>query len=242
MDAESTKNRPEAGAGTGSGRKAGVWLRPARSAKEEPPLTRERIVEAAVSLLDDEGMDRLTMRRLAERLQAGATTLYWHVATKDDVIELAVDAVFGETPLPSRHAEDPRDDLTALVDGWRAALLRHPWAATVPSSRQRPLMGPAFLAWMEFLQSALVRTGLPEGRINAATWALYNHVMGSASTQHSLRLPDEERRLSEEYLAGQRDRFPTVAAHSYLGDDDWDASFATGLEFLLDGIMAHAER
>ncbi|MEU2562154.1 TetR/AcrR family transcriptional regulator C-terminal domain-containing protein [Streptomyces longispororuber] len=215
-----------------------VWLRPAREkrGKAEPPLTPARIVQAAVALLDEEGMDRLTMRRLAERLDAGATTLYWHVKTKADVVDLAVDAVFGETPLPDRHEDDPRRDVTALVHDWRRTVLRHPWAASVPA-RQRPLMGPNFLAWMEFLQSALARAGLTGTRLNAATWALYNHVMGATAAQSGLRLTAAETRLGQEYLERQRDRYPTVAAHQYLADDDWDTSFAIGLGFLLDGML-----
>ncbi|MFJ6656288.1 TetR/AcrR family transcriptional regulator [Streptomyces sp. NPDC091377] len=219
-----------------SGARVGnVWLRPARGAGQEPPLTRERIVRAAVALLDEEGMGRLTMRRLAERLQAGATTLYWHVATKDDVVDLAVDEIFGESKVPDRHSEDPRNDITVLVDGWRRAILRHPWATEVPS-RQRPLLGPNFLAWMEFLQAALLRAGVSEQRLNAATWALYNHVMGATATQSSLRLSAEETRMGQEYLRDQRDRFPTVAAHNYIADDDWDTTFRVGLDFLLDGM------
>ncbi|MER5490980.1 TetR/AcrR family transcriptional regulator [Streptomyces sp. NPDC002454] len=216
-----------------------VWLRPSRSAGQEPPLTRERIVAAAVALLDEEGMGRLTMRRLAERLQAGATTLYWHVATKDDVIDLAIDEIFGESRVPDRHSDDPRADITVLVNDWRRAMLRHPWAAEVPS-RQRPLMGPNFLAWMEFLQSALVRAGLTGKRLNAATWALYNHVMGATATQSSMQFSAEETRLGQEYLRSRRDRFPTVAANNYIADDDWDTNFEIGLNFLLDGMEAAA--
>ncbi|WP_424639251.1 TetR/AcrR family transcriptional regulator [Embleya sp. AB8] len=222
------------------GRSVGnVWLRPSRGNKNaEPPLTRARIIEAAVALLDEEGMDRLTMRRLAEKLQAGATTLYWHVATKDDVIDLAVDSIFGESPVPTGHGASPRDDISTLINNWRQAMLRHPWAATVPS-RQRPLIGPNFLTWMEFLQSALLRADLPEDRLNPATWALYNHVMGATATQSSLQLSPEETRIGQEYLKSQSDRYPTVAAHNYIADDNWDRSFALGLEFLLNGMTPH---
>ncbi|MGI5147000.1 TetR/AcrR family transcriptional regulator [Plantactinospora sp. CA-294935] len=79
----------------------GVWLRPPRSpGRSGPPLHRDRIVAAAVALLDREGVAGLTMRRLAERLGAGSTTLYWHVTNKDDVLDLALDQIFGEVPLP----------------------------------------------------------------------------------------------------------------------------------------------
>ncbi|MFI8895079.1 TetR/AcrR family transcriptional regulator [Streptomyces paradoxus] len=226
------RSRGQTGAGVGN-----VWLRSPRGNKGEPPLTRERIVQAAVALLDEEGMDRLTMRHLAERLQVGATTLYWHVATKADVIDLAVDAIFGETSLPDQRAENPRDDIVVLVNTWRQAMLRHPWAATLPA-RQRPLMGPNFLAWMEFLQSGLLRAGLTDKRLNAATWALYNHVMGATATQSSLQLSAEEARLGQEYLESRRDQYPTVAANNYISDVDWDTSFTVGLELLLDGIEA----
>src|SRR5437868_11770395 len=134
----------------GTNRAGDIWLRQPRGRREAPPLSRERIVAEAIALLDEEGADRLTMRRLAERLGTGSTTLYWHLDTKDDVIDLAVDAIFGETPIPKRHSDDWRADLTALLTGWRATLLRHPWTAALAANR-RPLLGPNFLAWMEFL-------------------------------------------------------------------------------------------
>lgn len=233
--ADKDRSKSQSGGGVGN-----VWLRPPRGNKGEPPLTRARIVQAAIALLDEEGMERLTMRHLAERLKVGATTLYWHVATKGDVIDLAVDAIFGEVPVPDHRSENPRDDIATLVHHWRHAMLRHPWAATVPS-RQRPLMGPSFLAWMEFLQSALLRAGLTDKRLNAATWAFYNHVMGATATQSSLQLSAEETRMGQEYLESRRDEFPTVATYNYIADDDWDASFAVGLEFLLDGIEAQTK-
>lgn len=218
-----------------------VWLRPRRTARGEPPLTLARIVEAAVALLDEEGIERLTMRRLAERLAVVAPSLYWHVDTKDDVIDLAVDAVFGEPPPRNGGAGGWREDVTAVLTAWRAALLRHPWAAGVPA-RRRPTIGPNFLAWMEFLQATLVRAGFSGKSLSAATWALYNHVMGSASGEVALDITDEERRTGQEQLRADRDRYPTLAANGYLYDDDWDGSFTTGLEYLLDGLEARLER
>ncbi|MBB5934181.1 TetR/AcrR family transcriptional regulator C-terminal domain-containing protein [Streptomyces zagrosensis] len=218
-----------------------VWLRPRRSSRGEPPLTRARIVEAAVALLDEEGIERLTMRRLAERLTVMAPSLYWHVDTKDDVIDLAVDAIFGEVPPATGHASHWRDDVSAVLTAWRAALLRHPWAAAVPA-RRRPTIGPNFLAWMEILQATLVRAGFTEKSLSAATWALYNHVMGSAASESALHITDEERRVGQDQLQTQRDRYPTLAARGYLYDDDWDGSFTTGLAYLLDGLEVQLNR
>ncbi|MDT0445196.1 TetR/AcrR family transcriptional regulator C-terminal domain-containing protein [Streptomyces johnsoniae] len=214
-----------------------VWLRPRRATRGEPPLTVTRIVEAAVALLDEEGIDRLTMRRLADRLAVVAPSLYWHVDTKDDVIDLAVDAVFGEVPAGTGHAAHWREDVTTVLTAWRTALLRHPWAAAVPA-RRRPTIGPNFLAWMEVLQSTLARAGFAGPALSAATWALYNHVMGSASTETALHITDEERRIGQEQLLTHRDRYPTLAANGYLYDDDWTGSFTAGLAYLLDGLEA----
>jgi AcrR family transcriptional regulator len=226
-----------------------VWLRPRRTGRGEPPLTLSRIVEEAVALLDDEGIDRLTMRRLADRLKVSAGTLYWHVDTKDDVIDLAVDAIFEEAP-PAAHrksdsaaggdpAEHWRTDVTAVLTAWRAAILRHPWAVALPA-RQRPSIGPNFLAWMEFLQATLVRAGFTDRRLLAATWALYNHVMGSTASQTSLQLSNQERQSAHRQLQTNRAEYPTLAAHGYLFDNDWDGSFTTGLRYLLDGLQAEA--
>jgi AcrR family transcriptional regulator len=218
-----------------------VWLRPRRTGRGEPPLTRDRIVEAAVALLDEEGIERLTMRRLAERLGVVAPSLYWHVDTKDDVIDLAVDAIFGEMPSGVGSAAEWRDDVIAVLAAWRTAMLRHPWATAVPA-RQRPTLGPNFLAWMEALQSTLARAGFSGTDRSAATWALYNHVMGSAASEAALRISDEDRRVGQQQLQADRDRYPTLAACGYLYDDDWDTSYTVGLDYLLDGLQVQLDR
>lgn len=213
-----------------------VWLRPRRATKEEPPLSLARIVAAAVTLLDEDGIEKLSMRRLAQRLGVAAPSLYWHVSTKDDVVDLAVDAIFGEVLPRSEPAAEWREEITGVLAAWRAALLRHPWAAAV-TARRRPSLGPNFLAQMETLQATLVRTGFTGAPLRAATWALYNHVMGSASTETALHISDQERQIGQERLQAEADRYPTLASQRYLYDDDWDGSFSTGLRYLLDGLQ-----
>ena len=68
-------------------------LQPVQEPRSEPPLSRERIVATAVELLDAQGVDGLTMRRLADRLGSGVMSLYWHVDNKEDVFDLALDSV-----------------------------------------------------------------------------------------------------------------------------------------------------
>ncbi|MFF0312079.1 TetR/AcrR family transcriptional regulator [Streptosporangium sp. NPDC004379] len=216
-----------------------VWLRPpGRTGRDAPPLSRNRIVEEAVALLDAEGADRLTMRRLAERLGTGSTTLYWHVKTKDDVIDLALDLIFAEVVIPPEDGRGWRAGITALIDGWRAVLLRHPWSAALLG---RPMLGPNVLARSEFLYATLLGAGVVEPRLTAAAYGLSNYVIGSALMQSTwLADADEEvRRAARERLRADRERYPALAAHGPLvADGDWDTGFALGLTWLLDGIEA----
>lgn len=89
-----------------------------------------------MALLDEEGIDGLTMRRLAERIGSGVTTLYWHVDTKDDVVDLALDAIFGELPPAPPADTDWRAAIVALLLDWRTAMLRHPGRRRCSSARR----------------------------------------------------------------------------------------------------------
>src|SRR5690348_7113452 len=80
-----------------------IWMRPTRQPQgQRPSLSREQIVRAAIELADDEGLEALTMRRLATKLGAGAMSLYWHIPNKEDLLDLMLDAAFGEVALPER--------------------------------------------------------------------------------------------------------------------------------------------
>ena len=142
-------------------------------------LSRTRIVDAAVALLDGEGTHALTMRRLAQSLGVTPTALYWHVDTKEDVLGLAVDHIFGDVPVPAA-SDDWRRDVRTLVGGWRAAMLRHPWA---PGLIGRPMRGPNVRARTEFLQAALGRGGHEGRRLDVVTRLIANFVIGSAVTE-----------------------------------------------------------
>ena len=211
-----------------------VWLKQPRGRRGTPPLTRDRIVTEAIALLDAEGITRLTMRRLAERLGTGATTLYWHVDTKDDVLDLALDAVFAEAHVPS-PSEDWRADVTALIGRWRAAMLRHPWSATLLG---RPLLGPNVLERTEFMHTALKRAGLTGVSLASAAYGLSHYVIGSAVTEASWHQRDEQavQDAAARYVHANRDAYPTLSEQGHPSDLDWDTAFSRGLGYLLDGI------
>jgi AcrR family transcriptional regulator len=212
-----------------TGHQGGVWLRPARG-RRDAPLTVDRIVGAAVALLDEEGAGRLTMRRLAERLEVAPPTLYWHVKTKDDVLDLAVDAIFAEVPVPD--AGEWADAVRDLVLAWRATMLRHPWS---PPLLGRPMLGPNVLRRTEFLQKTLAGAGLRGLDLAAATHGLANFTIGSALTQSTWQNSDV-RDAANAHIRAHADAYPTLAAHDHLDQPDWDALFNQGLDRFLAGL------
>ncbi len=106
------------------------------------PLSRQRALLAAIAIADTEGIDALTMRRLAQDLSVEAMSLYHHVANKHDILDGMVDMVFGEIELPS-DGTDWKMAMRQRATSLRAALTRHPWAISIMESRTSP--GPATL-------------------------------------------------------------------------------------------------
>ncbi|MFG3420333.1 TetR/AcrR family transcriptional regulator [Micromonospora sp. NPDC049460] len=216
-----------------------VWLRAESSrARRKPPLTLERIVDTAVTLLDEHGIEGLTMRCLAQQLDVTATALYWHVRTKDDVLDLAVDRIFGDVPVPD-VSDNWLEDIRVLVRGWRGAMLGHPWA---PRLVGRPMLGPNVLARTEFLQSALVRGGCCGLQLAVATRMLANYVIGASLTEatwHQTADPDA-RAAARDHVAASANAYPTLSASGHLDDTRWDDNLL--FEEGLNGILLTAAR
>jgi AcrR family transcriptional regulator len=172
------------------------------------------------------------MRSLAAALNVTATALYWHVRTKEDVLDLAFDHIFGEVALP--ELTDWQDDVRCLMRAWRAVLLRHPWA---PAWIGRPVLGPQVLARTEFLQSALSRGGLTDVHLAVTTHLLANHVIGAALTETTYRrTPDARTRLEvRRHITADPAAFPTLNASGHLDAGRWDDDelFERGLDAIL---------
>jgi AcrR family transcriptional regulator len=200
----------------------------------EPALSLERIVAPAVDLLDTQGIDGLTMRRLADRLGSGAMSLYWHVDSKEEVFDLALDSVLEyRDPQQTLGPQDWRADVVHMVENWRACMLRHPWSASLLPRRA---LGPNILARLELLGRTLSRAGVADADLNAGIWSLWNYVMGATVTRGSFELSDADRAAAQRRLTDFSQRYPTIARSRLLLDDDWDGAFRKGLDFLLDGI------
>ena len=209
-------------------------LQPVQEPRSEPPLSRERIVATAVELLDAEGLDGLTMRRLADRLGSGVMSLYWHVDNKEGVFDLALDSVLEYRGPPQIvEAQDWRGEVVHMLEDWRVSMLRHPWSASLLPRRA---LGPNILGRLELLSKTLAKAGVADADLNVAIWSLWNYVMGATITRASFDLSDDDRAAAQLRLAQLSERYPTIERSRLLLDSDWDGAFRKGLGFLLDGL------
>lgn len=209
-------------------------LRSGQEPREERQLSLERIVATAVDLLDAQGLDGLTMRRLADRLGSGVMSLYWHVDNKEDVLDLALDSVLeyrGPPRTPGSQAW--HEDVVHMLEDWRAGMLRHPWSALLLPRRT---LGPNILGRLELLSRTLSGAGVADADLNVALWSLWNYVIGATVTRAGFGVSDDERAAAQQRLADQSERYPTIARSRLLLDNDWDGAFRQGLDTLLDGL------
>src|SRR5262245_56092866 len=153
---------PEGSSGQPEALPPAPWQRtPARATRRRrDPITQEMIVETALSILDAEGLDGLSMRRIAEELDTGAASLYWHVGSKDGLLDLLFDRVIGEQQVPSPDPERWQEQLKEVARAQRATILRH--RDIVAVSLGRIPMGPHAVRYSEKVLAILRAGGVPD--------------------------------------------------------------------------------
>ena len=206
-----------------------------------PPLTRERILDAAIALADVEGVGGLTMRRLAGELGVEAMTIYYHVPNKDAILDALVERVIAEIELPGRGTEW-RSGLRSLARSAYEVLGRHRWATAMMLGPGRSA-GPMRLRYMDTILALLTDAGFEPTIADHAYHAIEGHVMGFTLWEAGMNLGtrEEVQALGREFLAQlPTEAYPNVAAHieHHLeprrpGDV---GSFAFALDLLLDGL------
>ncbi|MFJ7906119.1 TetR/AcrR family transcriptional regulator [Kitasatospora sp. NPDC096204] len=226
-----------------------LWERLARPAPApRTTLTPHRIAETAVAIADAEGLDAVTMRRLAAELGVAPMAAYRYVSGKDELIELMVDFAYGRLPLDA-PAEDWRDTMRTLAVHLRAMHLAHPWTvrAATPFS-----LSPNQLAVPEHAFAALAEHGLDADTTMAVFRTVTGYVHGSVTTEITLATLRRERGWSDgdqtraglaprmSWLMGTG-RYPNYQQYLRRATrkDDPDWQFETGLDCVLDGIAAH---
>ncbi|GAA0459169.1 TetR family transcriptional regulator [Paractinoplanes deccanensis] len=228
-----------------------IWARPERAAKgPAPSRSRGQIAEAAVALADAEGLDAVSMRKVAAALGIGTASLYGYVAGKDELYDLMVDRVEGEDGPPPPPSGDWRADLSGMAHKIRGSILRHPWMASVAA--ERPSFGPNSLAWNEYGLAALDDLGLTIDEMLIASEIVQAFVRGFATRelaeQQALQRAgldaEEWGRVLAPYVesverSGDYPRFSRVVrdAHVPHAPDRQDLIFATGLGHILDGLL-----
>lgn len=232
-----------------------IWMRPAKqhSRGPDPAYSREQITKAAITIADTEGLDAVSMRRIAREVGAGAMSLYRYINSKDELVELMMDAVEAEDPLPDKPSGDWRADLRLLAERARGILERHPWLATLGSGR--PSFGPNSLRSVEYALSCLDGYGLSIDEILmfflVLTGYIRNFVQGrlaEAEASRRSKLTEEEWRATQSpYIeqiisSGKYPLFSKVIKDAALPHMDPRRQFEAGLEHVLDGIAAKLER
>ena len=204
------------------------------------PLSRERVLRAAVAFADESGLEALSMRKLGEAVGVEAMSLYYHVANKDDLLDGMIDVVFSEIDLPSGE------------DGWKTAmrqraisvrrvLSHHRWAIGLMESRASP--GPATLRHHDAVIGCLRNAGFSVALTAHAFSALDSYIYGFALQERSLPFdtPDETAELAQAIMT----RFPPgeyphlaelTTEHVLRPGYDYGNEFEFGLDLILDGL------
>jgi AcrR family transcriptional regulator len=216
-------------------------------------LSRAEIVDAAIAIADAEGADAVSMRRIAQVLKAGTMSLYWHVANKDHLLDLMIDALMAEVVIPELSG-DWRADLQASARNNRAMLLRHLWVMDFVGGR--PPLGPNTLLGMERLLAIFDGTNLDPGTTMDILGTVQTYVMGAALREMREARHQRDQEQSgidpsewQPALAAWRDRLAADGRLPHFvafldtdidpdAEETRDERFEFGLDCVLDGIAA----
>lgn len=217
-------------------------------------LSVTRVVEAAIALADAEGLDAVSMRRVAQELGVVPMTLYTYVPDKSALLDLMLDRTYVDMPHAETGGRPWRERLAAIAEENRALFERHPWAATRPASR--PPLGPGLAAKYEHELRAFDGLGLDEVETDSALTFLLGFVQSSARAAADHRAAAEGQ-SDEQWWAENGpvlarvftpETYPTAtrigaaAGEALGGAVNADHAYGFGLERVLDGLGVLIER
>lgn len=190
-----------------------LWRVPADAPRRGPQqrLNIDTVLAVAIGLADADGLEAVTMRRVAQQLGVAPMTLYTYVPGKAELLDLMLDTTYAQMPRADTSGQPWRDRLTAVAEENKALFEAHPWAATISTSR--PPLGPGMMAKYEHELTALDRLGLDDVEMDAALTYLLTFVQAHA-------------RSAAEAHTAQQD--------SAMDDEQWWAANAPLLEKVLD--------
>nr|WP_204016507.1 TetR/AcrR family transcriptional regulator [Sphaerimonospora thailandensis] len=225
--------------------------RPSRKGK--PDLGVDRIVRAAIEVADAEGLAALSMRKVAEQLGVGTMSLYTYIPGKAELIDVMVDTVYGELPMPEEVPGGWRARVELIARENLALCRRHPWLLQVATT-SRPPLGPNVMAKYDFELRAVDGMGLDEIEMDLLVTLINGYVHGAARGAIEAAQAEKQTGLTDEqwwwahapFLAKVLDprRYPTAArvgeaaGEAYKAAFDPERTFEFGLRRVLDGIEA----
>jgi AcrR family transcriptional regulator len=234
-----------------------LWRLPSTSRRgPKQGLSVDAVVDAAVGLADDEGLDAVTMRRMAQLVGVAPMTLYIYIPSKAELLDLMLDAAYGQMPRTVTAARPWVERVSAVAEENRALYSAHPWAAAISTSR--PPLGPGQMAKYEHELRAFDSLGLSDIELDAALAHLLAFVRSHArdtadalAAQRDSRMDDEQWwALNAPLLATALDaseyptavRVGTVVGIAHGGAWSADHSWTFGMTALLDGLAALIEK
>jgi AcrR family transcriptional regulator len=226
------------------------WRARRRTRAARTPLTREAIVDAALRVVDKEGADALSMRRVAEELGTGPASLYWHVASKDELINLVVDRVVGEIEPPRTDPARWQEEFREWMLRAREVFRRHPGVGALTLGRIP--VGPNMIRVAESTLALLRGAGIPD-RIAAYApdflaqylgASLYEEGLGFPSPTGEDLPPEQIVAMIRGYFASMpADRFPNLhATLDEIFSGGADERFELGLEIIIRGFASYIQR
>lgn len=215
-----------------------IWARPEPKGRgRSSPLSRRGIVAAAIAIADEEGIEAVSMRRLARELQAGAMSLYHYFENRDELLELMIDTVAGEMVVPELP-EQWRPALEAVARHSRAMFRAHPWV--LPILQAVPAVTPNLLRHIEQSARSVSTLDVDPALLTSLVTAVDDFTLGF--TLRELDTEDRRRRRSWDSPAVrtllESGEFPMVSAFVADGAPLPVADFELGLKWLLDGFEA----
>ncbi|MEV0149429.1 MULTISPECIES: TetR/AcrR family transcriptional regulator [unclassified Nonomuraea] len=222
-----------------------VWSREPYSPKRQA-ISMQSLVTAAIAIADAEGLEALSMRRVAAALGSGTTSVYRYVKNRDELLDLMVDAVKGEDP-PHPPSGNWRADLTQIAHGQRELMLRHPWLAPLLGSR--PALGPHSLRQTDYALAAAESLTTDPTRAANVIALIGDYVLGAVSRELAER--EAQRRTGQSEDEWRANVAPYIreivesGAYPHFArgvvearDQSFTEQFSFGLERILDGISA----
>jgi AcrR family transcriptional regulator len=210
--------------------------------RRREPLTRQRVVRAALQIMDTEGLEAVTMRRIGRELGVEAMSLYNHVEDKEDILDSICEEVVGEFEAPT--ADGWAEAARAAAFEYRRLLLAHPNVLTLMTERKRPFNSLNALRVYEYALEVFRSAGLTEMDAIQAFHSFGSYILGAVTMELGLMVgspnEDEEAHREMARLVASADLPRLQEALPHMVNCDLDEQFAFGLDLLIDGIRARA--